>query len=374
MSGSPPKSGPILCLCQEDNHRKIIPSYANAFRSLGVPFVPVDWSPPFNASIDDLLSHCSERPAWIFHFESDFPLFPDGLEKCEVPTVSFHIDTYVAPRRRMQWASLFDHVAVFHPRYDAMFRKRGHPGAFLHPHAVRRDFFERTEVPREFEVGWVGQVEGAIYRKREQWIPKLSAAFRMNDWRRPYSLAEVADVYRRSRIVVNFGRDDFPQDANMRVFEVLASGALLVTSLPSEMTELGFVDGVHFIGYGNEREIIPIVRRFLDDEAARSGIAIAARTKVLADHTYEARARQTLERLREAGDRKLAPARTWPASNAGLLYVDYFAAHGRSDLAGLEYRRIAGRGIRATVEGAALLVKSQLSESLTRWKSRRARA
>src|SRR4029077_4589277 len=105
--------------------------------------------------------------------------------------------------------------------------------------------------------------------------------FRMNEWERNYSLQEVAQVYRCSRVVVNIGRDDFPQDANMRVFEVLASGALLSTSLPNELTDLGFVEGTHFIGYQHERDLIPLVRSLLDDEPKRARVAHAARVKVL---------------------------------------------------------------------------------------------
>ena len=154
----------------------------------------------------------------------------------------------------------------------------------------------------------------------------------------------------------------------MRVFEVLAAGALLVTSLPSELTDMGFVQGIHFIGYREEQEIAPIIRRFLADEAARADIASTARTKVLAEHTYEARARAMLNRLRQVGDRKLAPARQWPESRVRLAYLDFFAAHGLNDLAALEFRHIAGRGFRATLEGAALLAKAQLGKSMSRWK------
>lgn len=190
----------------------------------------------------------------------------------------------------------------------------------------------------------------------------------MNDWRRSYSLAEVAGVYRSSRIVVNFGRDDFRQDANMRVFEVLASGALLVTSLPSELTDLGFAAGVHFIGYREEREIVPIVRRFLEDEKTRTSIAQAARIKVLEEHTYEARAQQTIERLRHAGDRKLAPARRWSASETRLAYLDFFAANKLIDLATAEFHRIPSRNLKAKLEGAGLIGKTKFNKSLSRGK------
>ena len=350
----------ILCLCQEDNHRKLIPGYAQAFRARGIQFHCVDWFPPFDSPLEDLLAHFPERPSYIFQFESVLPLMPDGLQHTDIPTVCFQVDTYAYAERRIKWSFLFDHVAVFHPGYEARFRQAGHEGAFLLPHAVRREFFDGPEVEREFEVGWVGATQGPFYRGRHEGIPKLARQFKMNDWQRTYSLAEVAEVYRRSRVVVNIGRDDFPQDANLRVFEVLASGALLVTSRPSELTALGFEEGVHFAAYRQASEIEGIVRRYLGDEAARSAIAGAGRSKVMGEHTYDHRAEQILRRLEQFGGQKLAPARAWPQARAQLMYLDFYAAHGVRDCAARKFECIRGNGLRETLQGAMLLGKAWL--------------
>jgi len=348
----------ILCLCPEHYHWKLIPGYASAFRRLGIEFFCLGDNLPFDAPLDDLIKFCPSPPFWIFHFESALPLLPQGLEKSEIPTVCFHADTYAFTRKRIRWSYLFDHVAIFHPGYDRLFARAGHPGAFLHPYAVHREFFDGPELRREFELGWVGQTSGHIYRRRAEWLHRLAAEFRTNDFSRHYSLEEVADVYRRSQIVVNIGRDDYPQDANLRVFEVLASGALLLTSLPSELTDLGFQEGVHFIGYRDEYEIIPLVRKFLSDERTRARIAAAARTKTLAEHTYDSRAAQLLAHLHQAGSKKLAPARSWPESRARLIALDFFASHAILDCAAAQFRRIVGHGSRETFEGAGLIAKA----------------
>lgn len=352
----------ILCLCQEDNHRKMLPAYARAFRDRGIVFHCVDWFPPFDAPLDALLKHCSERPDCILHFDSDFPLLPEGLAQSEIPTMHFDVDTYTYTRRRMRWASLFDHVSVCHPAYDEIFQRGGHPGAFLLAHAVRREFFALPELHREFELGWVGQVGGTIYRRRQEWLPNLAAKFRMNDWGRTYSLQEVAEVFRRSRIVVNFGRDDFPQDANMRAFEALASGALLITALPSELTLLGFQEGRHFVGYHEETEIIPLVRKFLQDEPARAAIAWMGREKCMSEHTYDCRVEQFLDHFQKFGSQKLAPARGWRKPRIGLMYVDFFVAHGLTDCAWKQFRSFARHGVSETIQGAALLARARARE------------
>lgn len=341
---------------------KLIPGYAAAFRRRGIEFFCTEETLPFDSRLDDILRLCTEPPSWIFHFESGLPLLPQGLEKSNIPTVCFQADTYAYTRHRIRWSSLFDHVAVFHPGYDRLFTRAGHPGAFLLPYAVRREFFDGPELTREFELGWVGQTSGLIYRRRAMWLPRFANSFRTNDFFRRYSLEEVADVYRRSRIVVNINRDDYPQDANLRVFEVLASGALLLTSLPSELTDLGFQEGVHFIGYHNENEIIPLVRKLLGDEPTRARIAAAARAKTLAEHTYDSRTAQLLAHLEGAGSKKIAPARSWPESRARLMALDFFASHAILDCAVAQYQSIIGRGFRETFEGAALIAKAWIRQ------------
>ncbi len=352
----------ILSLCREEHHWKLIPGYAAALDRRGIQFVCPEEPIVPNAPLESFLRACPQAPTWIFHFECNRAILPDGLVHSEIPTVYFDVDTYVYTHRRMRWDTLFDHVAVFHPGYDDQFRRAGHPGAFLLPHAVRHEFFNGPEIPREFEIGWVGQVSGPTYRKREEWLPRLSSTFRTNDWSRPYTLREVADVYRRSRIVVNIARDDFPQDANLRVFEVLASGALLITAMPTELSRIGFREGVHFIGYRNESEILPLVSKYLKDEESRFRMAQAARAKTLQEHTYDARVEQLFAHLQLSGAKKLAPARQWCEARARLMALDFFASHGELDCAAAQFRQIVGRGFRETIEGAALLAKAWVKD------------
>jgi hypothetical protein len=357
----------VVCLCRERYHWLLIPGYAAAFRRRGIEFFCAN-DVPFDTELEEILRQCPERPSYVLHFESGRPILPLGLERSEIPTVCFQVDTHAFTHRRIRWSALFDHVAVFHPGFDEAFRRAGHPGAFLLPQAARREFFEGPELTREFEIGWVGQTSGLLYRRRAVWFPKLASSFRTNDWSRSYTLEEVAEVYRRSRVVVNIGRDDASYECNLRVFEVLASGALLLTSLPTELTAVGFEEGVHFVGYRHESEIVPLVRRFLQNEGERARIANAGREKALREHTYDCRVAQLLQRLEEAGDRKIAPARSWPDARVGLIYLDFFAGHGVLDCAAAQFRRIAGRGFRETIEGAGLLGRAWIKHGRARRK------
>lgn len=348
----------ILFLCTEDDlwHRPF--SYAQAFRRRGIRVVCVEKGFPFNGNLQDCLRLCPERPSLILHPEAASPYLPLGLACVDIPTACFQVDTYAYTNRRIAWSMLFDHVFALHPGYDVEFRKAGHPGAHFLPHAVDAELFADKELARGFDVGWVGQVHGPIYRRRETVLPMLSESFRMNAFARRFSLEEMAKVYCRSKVVVNIGRDDFPQDANLRTFEAMAAGALLITSLPSELTQIGFEEGVHFIGYREVQEIKPLVCRYLGEDSGRRHIADAARAKVLREHTYDQRVESLLEKVEACCQTLLAPARAWPEERVRLAHLDYYAANGSLKFAVKQLQRIARLSLKETALGGSLLARA----------------
>lgn len=347
----------ILALWREEDTPQNLPAFARAFLRSGNRVIVVHASFPPNGDLTQLLERCPERPDLILHPEF-LPILPWGLTKVDIPTACFQIDTYAYTRRRIAWSMLFDLVFVFHPGYDVEFQRAGHPGAHVIPHAIDASLFLGEELGREFEIGWVGQTRGPLYRTRERLLPVLSRAFRMNDWSRRYGVVEMARIYRQSKIVVNIARDDFPQDANLRTFEVMAAGALLLTALPTELTQIGFEDGVHFIGYRKETEIVPLVRKYLSEEPARRRIVEAARDKVQREHTYDHRAQAILDLTERHGRNFSAPARSWSEERVHLAYLDYFAANGALDCASSELRVIMRRSLRDAARGAGLLARA----------------
>jgi hypothetical protein len=322
----------------------------------------LDWSVPLDASLETILSRIPSTPDYLLFPECAFPLLPDGIVQSGIPTIRLDVDSFAFTRRRIRWASLFDHVAVCHPGFDAFFKEKlSHPGTLVLPHAVHREFFDAENSNREFEIGWVGSVTGPIYQTREAWLPQLGVEFRTNDWSRSYSLKEVADVYKHSRIVVNIARDDYPPDANLRAFEALAAGALLITALPSELTQLGFVPGLHFVPYAEPTEIVSLVRCYLNDEEARLRISRAGQQIALRCHTYDNRVDTLMRHLNLFEHQKFAPARRWHDVRRRAMLMDFYSGHGVLSCAKSQFRHIAVSGnIRHTLEAAGLLGRAWL--------------
>jgi hypothetical protein len=160
----------------------------------------------------------------------------------------------------------------------------------------------------------------------------------MNDAGRHYTPEEMADIYCSSKIVVNVSRDDWPQDANMRCFEAMAAGALLITRMPSELTDLGFEEDVHFAGWRDPDEVSKIVESWLRNDARREEAARRARALVLNAHTYDARAAFILETVSRGAT---APARAWPAARVEALRLDYHVEYADLARSLAAFRRLA---------------------------------
>ena len=344
----------ILVLRREEGIDQEWAAYIRAICRRGDRVVGVHAGFPPNGNVSQILRRCPEQPDLILHPEY-IPIMPLGLTKVNIPTACFQIDTYAYTRSRISWSMLFDLVFVFHPGYDTKFRAAGHPGAHFIPHAIESSLFMGEESGRVFDIGWVGQTRGPLYRTRERLLPELSRSFRMNDWRSRHEPEQMAQIYRQSKIVVNIARDDFPQDANMRAFEAMAAGALLLTSLPTELAQIGFEDGVHFVGFREEAEIAPLVRKYLLEESARRRIAEVARDKVLREHSYDRRLETILELVKQDGRKFLAPARSWSEERVHLAYLDYFAGNGALDCAFDELRAIARLSLGDATRGAGML-------------------
>ncbi len=363
----------ILFLCRERDLQREPLGYARAFRKLGIRIEFAADGCALNENIKNILARSAEKPALILQPESDLQLLPEGLDEIDVPTACFHFDPYAYLHRRIRWAMLFDYAVLFHPGFEEAFRRAGHPNPVTLPHAVDAEFFAAPATERLLDVGWVGRSGGWPYITRRRVLEKLAANFRMNEWSRHHSYEELAQVYCTSKIVVNVGRDDYPGDVSLRFAEAMAAGALFLTLLPSEITQLGFQDGVHFVGVPSEAEILDTVRYYLDHDADRRRIAEAGRGKSLSEHTYDARAEELLRIVRENKGKMFAPARSWPEARVRLARLDYFAANRKLDYACGELRRIARTDLPRALKGGMLIGRACVAQLRLRIASKKAK-
>jgi hypothetical protein len=288
------------------------------------------------------------------------PGIPRDLHIAPVPTASLDIDSFAWTPSRVRWAQLFDYVFVWHLSLVPIYRASGHPQVIPLAHAVDARLFsvDGNGTERSLDLGWVGGFGYGQYAARRRIIEGLAVRFRMNDFRKKYSKEETAEIYQDSRIVVNVSRSDFPPEANMRCYEAMAGGALLITGMPSELTEWGFREGEHFVGWRDEQEIPALVDYYLRHAKQRTEIGRAGQQVTLRDFTFQKCRNKMAAVFQQHPNQFFAPARNWREEDVALVYLEYYYRYQLLEAALAEFatlRRASGKGY---LKGLPMMLKT----------------
>ena len=111
---------------------------------------------------------------------------------------------------------------------------------------------------------------------------------------------EAVETYHQAKLGINIPtryQDLNAYDsANMRCFEILATGTVLITSYEDYLVELGLIAGVNCFTYTSPQDCIAVVRQALDRDNLDT-IGKNAVDLISDNHTYQHRAKQVLEWL-----------------------------------------------------------------------------
>lgn len=255
-------------------------------------------------------------PGLVFFVDSGMGYFPRGLDRIDSPTAAYLIDVHRNLELERAFARFFDHVFVAQRDYVDLF---DHPSVHWLPLACDGEVHRGSEVEKEWDVGFVGNVSQDRERRRK--LDMVAKHFSTNDYLKQYRKEEIAEIYSRSRIVFNCAVGN---EVNMRVFEAMASGSLLVTERVANGQSELFEDGVHFVEYSGDSEMIEKTRYYLEHDDERERIARAGQETVLRDHTYRSRCDEVLEVVAGRAGRQ-APVRALSTSEATLEYARLYA-------------------------------------------------
>lgn len=193
---------------------------------------------------------------------------------------------------RMLRAAAFDQVGVS-IKGDVEAFSSFPKSVFWLPYAAEptcyKPFPELTEL---FDVGFVGNY--SHYEKRIDFLDTMFKAFPNCYVADGAHLEHAAKLFCQMKVVLNHCETDC---ANMRVFEVLATGRCLLTSWTSDLKDLGLVDGEHLATYRSTGEAIEKAEYYLANPDARLRLGMQGRNVVLDRHTYIHRALKILEKF-----------------------------------------------------------------------------
>jgi hypothetical protein len=221
------------------------------------------------------------------------------------PQAYWAIDTHIDFDRERGRAAGADFVfAAQKNGAEQLSHALGRPVEWL-PLACDPVIHARHDTPAAFDISFVGNLIGD---ERVRLVQLLQAEF-SNVYVGRHYFEQMAAVYSASRLVFNRGVVD---DINMRVFEALCSGSLLVTNdLAVNGQDDLFQDSKHLVTYGDDEELLDKIRFYLKNDASRERIASAGRQAVVTQHIYRHRMERVLE-VAARGKRKSKGGPTHP--------------------------------------------------------------
>jgi glycosyltransferase involved in cell wall biosynthesis len=208
------------------------------------------------------------------------------------PSAWWMIDTHMDFPWYRAKAPDFDFTFAAQREGAEQLRKEGAADPLWLPLACDPHVHRKHDLPKAIDVCFVGNV---FPGPRAELLDVLQARYANAFVGRCY-FKEMARKYSTSRIVFN---RSIRNDVNMRVFEALACGSLLVTNDLSAygLGEL-FRDGQHLATYRTPEELCDKVDWHLAHADLRERMAARGRRDVLARHTYRHRMTKILDAVR----------------------------------------------------------------------------
>jgi len=221
---------------------------------------------------------------------------PLNLENTKIPRAFYALDPHLNLYWHQKYASAFDCVFTTQRSSMSAFWGKGRPVHWL-PWAVNLESVFDHSLPRTFDIAFVGRLDQR--RKRRLILEALQSRFAVRIWgdHRDNEIKnqEMGRIYSQARLVVN---ESIQGEVNLRVFETLAAGAMLLTEDVGPNLQGLFTPGEDLITYGPQ-DLLEKAAYFLHHEGERRAIAKKGRERVCAQHDTLARARQFLDYLGE---------------------------------------------------------------------------
>ena len=233
------------------------------------------------------------QPDFYLWVETGLSDIPEDLSEHKLPKVCYLIDTHINFDRHLEIAGNFDFVFLAQKAYVQPMMQAGIKNVIWLPLACDPEIHGQVKVDKKFDVGFVGSISVTPDR-RKNLLDKIRKKFDLNCQRK--FMDEMAEHYSKSRVIFN---NAINNDLNMRVFEALCSGSLLVTdSAPGSGLDEFFKDKEHLVVYDDEN-LEEIIFHYLKNEPDREKISSAGRREVLARHTYGHRTEWMIQVLNE---------------------------------------------------------------------------
>ena len=264
----------------------------------------------------DVAVLCAQRnfvPDWLLFAEGGtMQLFPTGLERLPVPTAWYAIDTHMDYAKHVRISRCFDVTFVVHKQFVDDLKADGIVNAHWLTVAFPADLQPETVPERNIDLAFVGSVNPQVHPDRARTLDALARIVPQS----AFGMAPAEEMiarYMQARMVYN---KSVRNDINMRYFEAMGAGAVLLTNPLTDDTGVNdlFRPGEHYLTYESDDHLQALVRELLAQPDRVTAMGNAARQLILDHHTYDHRVAEMIAIMHNS------PKRVMPTAS------DYFGA------------------------------------------------
>lgn len=254
-------------------------------------YLNVDYIVDQNFNIYQFITSNLLNPDLIFFCEGgSMKLFPMGLENVQCKTFWYGIDTHMDYDKHLMISNFFDCTFLAQKQYVSPFKKAGVQNVYWLPLAFDISMSLKKDEDRIYDIAFVGSLDKKMHPERVKLVDKLKNEF-PNSFFGFANGIEMYKIYSKSKIVFN---KSINNDINMRYFEALGNGAILLTdNIENNGVEDIFIKGKHYVEY-DESNLISIVKKCLENNLFNHK---ELQDFVLKNHTYDQRVVSILNTL-----------------------------------------------------------------------------
>lgn len=242
------------------------------------------------------------------------------LSALAVPKIGWHLEPRDDLPYLAQNARPFDIYNSFSDKDVALLAESGFDCRYLSHAADPKRFWPQPDALKTIDLSFVGnwspwrdevvkaalRVTDNVCLYGDQWTRKSSIDARV--LRRIYKGRSIVGpalnaLFNASRIILNASRIKGSFGLNMRFFEVLSAGGLLLTDQVPELPK-HFVADTHLVVYDDADQLETKMRLLMNDTALRERTQTAGQLWVRRNHTYDEMAAHFLDQAQEVLARK----------------------------------------------------------------------
>jgi hypothetical protein len=257
-----------------------------------MPFIDTVRSGGFK--LTTILAQKKLEPDLLIYVEGgSTSLFPSDLNQLDFPSVWWGIDTHNNYDQHLMISRVFSQSLIAQKSFVSKLSQDGIQNVTWMPLAAPIFKVDDSTNVKKYDVAYVGSINWKIYPQRKVIYDIISNNF-TNFYFGPAQPKEMMEIYANSRVVINHS---LMNDVNMRIFEALGAGALLLTNQIHEngLDDL-LVTGRDFDIYFDENDLLKKINLYLENETLRTKIAKSGHELVARNHTYDQRVNYILSR------------------------------------------------------------------------------